>query len=239
MSLTICYKNDFQEISIRCWHVFHHGCHLNRLLEICTCDMSVLDNVFFPGCTHVAKVTSLTAHLFPSGTWVENASQKRCQAIAPSLHVLVLQHSPRFESMTSKNQGNERKGFTFTLVVSNARSVLLTNKLLPSKPLCLMKAVCSAATSRCAPMQARCPYASPVCVTTVEDRDANGVPCVQHATCFSCHAARAWGQTPSNHCITSSCCCERATEEDESNCLPSNSSTTKFHSALSRLSDHV
>ena len=30
----------------------------------------------------------------------------------------------------------------------------------------------------------------PVCVTTVEVRDANGVPCVQNATCFSCRAAR-------------------------------------------------
>ena len=33
----------------------------------------------------------------------------------------------------------------------------------------------------------------PVCVSIVEVLDANGVPCVQDAICFSCHAARAKG----------------------------------------------
>ena len=32
----------------------------------------------------------------------------------------------------------------------------------------------------------------PFCVSTVDVRDSNGVPYVQDATCFSCHAASVW-----------------------------------------------
>ena len=66
----------------------------------------------------------------------------------------------------------------------------------PRDASCVMKGVCSAASFRCAPMFAKSAYAStfihqlfPVGVGTVEDWDSNGVPCVQDATCFSCHAA--------------------------------------------------
>ena len=40
--LAICQGNPFQEITVNCWCVFHHGRHLNRLLEVCTCGNSVL-----------------------------------------------------------------------------------------------------------------------------------------------------------------------------------------------------
>ena len=102
VSLTICQGNYFQEITVGCCWRSAPAANLHW-------------STFFPGCKHVAKVTSLTVHLFPSGTWVENASQKRCQTISTFLLVLVLEHSPGFESMTSRNQGNQRKSFTFTL----------------------------------------------------------------------------------------------------------------------------
>ena len=113
--LTNCHGNDVHEITVGCWRVFHHGCHLNRLLDICACGDSVLGHVFLPRRTHVAKVTSITVHLLLSGTWVEDASQKRCYTISTITQVLILQHSPRFEPMTSRSQRNQRKRFTFAL----------------------------------------------------------------------------------------------------------------------------
>ena len=68
-----------------------------------------------PGCKHLAKVASLTVHLLPSGARVEDASQKRCRAMSTFPLALILEHSPRFESMASRNQRNHRKNFTFTL----------------------------------------------------------------------------------------------------------------------------
>ena len=122
---------------------------------------------------------------------------------------------------------------------------MLTNKLAASRLSCLMKAVCSAAASRCAPKPAK----SASNFTRQLSQSASlpskfgmpmVVPCVQNATCFSCHAAtRAWSQIPSSHWITSSCPCERITEQDESSCFPSNSPATKCHSTLSRLRYHV
>ena len=55
-----------------------------------------------------------------------------------------------FESKPSRNQGNQRKNFTFTLFDKQGVNCS-THRLFASRPSCLMKAVCSA-TSRCAPM---------------------------------------------------------------------------------------
>ena len=84
-----------------------------------------------------------------------------------------------------------------------------------------MKALCSAATSRCAPMPARSACDSNftrklsqfASVPSMFGMPMVFVHCVENATCISCHAARAWGQSPSNNCIT------RAAEEDESSCF--------------------
>ena len=102
--------------------MFHHGCYLNRLLETCACGHSVLGRVFLPGSKHVDKVASLT-----SGMWVEDASQKRCHANSTFPSLLILEHSPRFESMTSRNQGNEGiqiNSVTFTLCDDQSVSCL-------------------------------------------------------------------------------------------------------------------
>ena len=86
-----------------------------------------------------------------------------------------------------------------------------------------MKDVCSAATSRCAPIFAK--YATclelhsptfPVCVSAVEVRNSSGVPCVQNVTCCSCHAAMGLlpdSLQPLDHEVLPF---TRATEEDES-----------------------
>ena len=53
--LTIRQGNHFQEVTVSCWCVFHHGRHLNRLLEVCTRGNSVLCNVFLLRNKHVTK----------------------------------------------------------------------------------------------------------------------------------------------------------------------------------------
>ena len=88
------------------------------LLEICPCGSSVLGNVFLPRCKHVAKVTSLTEHLVQSCTWVDDSAQRRCHTMSTFLLVPIHEHSPRFESVTSKNQGTQRVSFNFVINLS-------------------------------------------------------------------------------------------------------------------------
>ena len=126
---------------------------------------------------HVTKVTSLTVHRFPSGTWVQNTSQKRCHTMSnfPSCSSLSTRHARR--------RGPGCLRFKTCLFYPPANCFA-------SRPSSLMEAVCSEATSRCAPMPATHFQLYSVCVNTVEVRDANGVPSVQNAISFSCHAAR-------------------------------------------------
>ena len=114
VSLTISQRNDFQEITVSCWRVFHHGLPPEplaggrHLRQFCFAQrLSPRMQACRQG--HVPHCTS-----FPSGTWVENTSLRRCHAISTFSLVLILEHSPRFESKASRNQGNQRKSFTFT-----------------------------------------------------------------------------------------------------------------------------
>ena len=113
--LTICQGNHFQEITVGCCRMFHHNRHSDRLPEVCTCGNSVLCNVCLPWSKHFTIVATLVFFIFtPTGTWVEDASQKRCCAISTCALVLFFEHSPRLKAMTSWNQGNHGQSFAVT-----------------------------------------------------------------------------------------------------------------------------
>ena len=59
---------------------------------------------------------SHAVHLLPSCTWVEDATQEHCHSMSTFPLVLVCEHSPRFESVTSRNQGNQREVYPRTLM---------------------------------------------------------------------------------------------------------------------------
>ena len=158
VGLTICQGNHVQEITVSCWCVFHHSRFLDRLLEVCICGNSVLHNVFLPRSEHVTKVAPFAVHLILSGTWVEDSSQEHCCAISTFALVLFFEHSPCFKAMTSRNQRDQRQSLHF--VMSKACTVLLVNRLLSSKPSCLINDDCSVATSRCVSIFTRSAYAS-------------------------------------------------------------------------------
>ena len=230
---TNCRGSYFQKFTQSWWRVFRHRCYLDRLLEVCTCGDSALCNLFFPGSERVTKVASLVTHLLSSGTWVEDTSQEGGNTMSTFALVHFLERSRPSHFFTSKE-----------------RIVWPINRLLSSKPSCLMSDDCSAATSRCVPIfrQVRIRLklhspAFPVCACTVHIRNSNGV---SRVTCFSCHDARTRGQILSNHWIKEVGSSTRATEEDDSTCLFSNSTTNnistqqcRVNSAPSRLRNRV
>ena len=183
-----------------------------------------------------------SVYIFPSGTLVENTHQKRCHTISMFPLGLILEHSPQ-------NQENQRKWFAFTLCDEqsvNCSFYSPTECSRPSLPSCLMKDVSSAASSRCAHIPAK------VCTrfelflaqrSQFASIPSNlGMPMVflvsrmPPASAACCKGLDSDSLQP---LITSSRSCERATEEDETSCFHSNSATTKFHAALSRLRCHV
>ena len=86
------------------------------------------------------------------GTRVKDTSQERCCAISTFALVLFLEHSRRFQSKASRNKENQRWSFAFRL--RDEQGVTL----FASRPSCVMKDVCSAATSRCDPMFTKSAY---------------------------------------------------------------------------------
>ena len=184
--LAICHGNHFQEITVNCWCVFHHRCHLNRLLEVCTCSNSVLCNVSLPGSNHVTKVASLP-HLssFPFGTGVVNTSQERCCAISTFALILFLEHSPCLKHQRRRTNETRENALPSHDVLNKARSFLLTNSLFASRPSCSIKSclLCCNVQMCTHASQVRIrfelhPPTFRVCVSTVKIRDVNGVPCV-------------------------------------------------------------
>ena len=119
------------------------------VLEVCTCGNPVLCNVFLPGSKHVAKVASFAVHLFPSGTWVEDASQERCCAISTFALVLFLEECHASKPQRRGTSETRDRAVPSHFVMSKELTVLLINRLLSSKPSCLIYDDCPAATSRC------------------------------------------------------------------------------------------
>ena len=248
---TNCQGSHFQKFTQSCWRVFHQRCYLDRLLEVCTCGDSALCNLFFPGSERVTKVTSLVIHLFSHLARGLRMPLKRAAIRCPPL--------PSYTSLSARHASRPcRRGMSETrdrawpshFFTSKERIVWPINRLLSSKPSCLMSDDCSAATSRCVPIfrQVRIRLklhspSFPVCVCTVHIRNSNGV---SRVTCFSCHDARTRGQILSNHWIKDAGSSKRATEEDDSSCLFSNSATNnistqrcRVNSAPSRLRHRV
>ena len=109
---------------------------------------------------------------------------------------------PSYSSFSTRHvsspEGNQRKSSAFTLCDKQSvncsthqqtvcvQAIMLDESCL----LCSNVQMCTSASQICIHSPT-----FPVCVSTVEVRDANGVPCVQSATCFSCHAARDAGHT--------------------------------------------
>ena len=122
-------------------------------------------------------------------------SEYLSEALPHDVHlslVLIIEHSPRFKSKASRTRVPSH------FVISKAQNCLFypPANCFASRPSSLMEAVCSEATSRCAPMPATRFQLYSVCVSTVEVRDTNGVPSVQNAISFSCHAARTRTRFP-------------------------------------------
>ena len=110
--LTICQGNHFQEITVGCCRItvaIRTACRKSAPEATRNCATSV---------SHEACISPKSRpsffHLYQSGKWVEDASQKRCCAISTYALVLLL-HSPLLKAMTSWNQGNPGQIFAVTV----------------------------------------------------------------------------------------------------------------------------
>ena len=149
--------------------------------------------------------------LHPTGTWVEDASQKRCCAISTCALVLFFEHSPRLKAMTSWNQGNHGQSFAVTFRDEHGincsafrQTVVIQAVVCDERPLfCSNIQVCSQVFQR-----STYAFTSPtlqVCVSPVKIRESNGVYRVQDVSFCSRRVTGALHSVSFfNHCITSS-----------------------------------
>ena len=211
-------QNHFQEITVGCWaRVPTQSPDWTRLLEVCTCgNQCTVQPLSHREASMSPRSRSLAVRLLPAGTWVKDTSQERCSAtfhLCP--HTLPWALATLSNPKRRRNRGNQRTELSPShSVMSKVGTVfvLLIVTLFASRPPCVMKDVCSAATSRCALTVCQVRTRPQTSLASWRQyRQRSGLQLCSlcpgchllQLSCCECLAARIH----SNHWITRSCSC--------------------------------